>query len=224
MNWEKSGNIEEITSKDDLLIVYGTNSFVRNFHLADILTPEELIHSERLRGPEQKNTWLSCRATLRLVLASFLSINPQIIEFKKGRFGKLHIIGSNLFFNVSHSNNSFLLGFNHLGRIGVDIEKLSGKEELPSLINYAFSEEEADYCNKGILPERFTEVWTLKEAFLKAVGVGLVDELPAITVKGSNDNYINRLILNQESFLCPNGETGSIVYKKNQQIKSIWLT
>ena len=116
-----------------------------------------------------------------------------------------------------------MLGFNHLGRIGVDIEKLSGREELPSLISYAFSAEEADYCSKGILPERFTEVWTLKEAFLKAVGVGLVDELPSITVKGNN-NYINRLALNQKTFLCPNGETGSIVYKKEPPIKHIWLT
>jgi 4'-phosphopantetheinyl transferase len=153
-----------------------------------------------------------------------MSIDPKTIEFQIGKFGKLHIKNCHLFFNVSHSNNSFLLGFNHFGRIGIDIEKLSGREELPSLINYAFSEEEADYCNKGILPERFTEIWTLKEAFLKAVGVGLVDELPAIRVKGSNDNYINRLILNQKSFLCPNGETGSIVYKKKQSIKSIWLT
>lgn len=224
MNWQKSGNIDEITCEDHLLIVYGTNSLARNFPLSEILEPEELIYSERLKGPGQKETWLSCRATLRLILASFLSTNPQIIKLKKGRFGKLHIPGSNLFFNVSHSNSSFMLGFNHLGRIGVDIEKLNGREELPSLINYAFSAEEADYCSKGILPERFTEVWTLKEAFLKAVGVGLVDELPAITVKGDNNNYINRLALNQESFLCPNGETGSIVYKKNQPIKRIWLT
>jgi len=130
---------------------------------------------------------------------------------------------SKLSFNVSHSNSSFLLGFNLLGRIGVDIEKLSGREDLPSLIKYAFSDDEATYCNNGNLAEGFTEVWTMKEAFLKAVGAGLVDQLPSISVIGPVANYIYRFKLNQESFLCPNGETGSIVYRKDQPIKYIWL-
>ena len=215
MNWEKSGSIGEITRSSHLLIVYGTNSLADNLPLAEILTPEELNYSERLRGPGQKNTWLSCRATLRLVLASYITIHPQKIELRKGRFGKLHITDSNIFFSVSHSNYAFLLGFNLLGRIGVDIEKLSGREDIPSLIQYAFSDEEAGYCNTGDLAERFTEVWTMKEAFLKAVGVGLVDQLPSISVIGPVRNYISRFKLNQESFLCPNGETGSIVYRGN---------
>lgn len=223
MNWQKSDSIQEIAQEDHLLIIYGTNSFANNLNLNNILTQEELNYSERLRGPGQKDTWLSCRATLRLFLTSYLSTNPQIIELKKGRFGKLYVDDCKLSFNVSHSNSSFLLGFNLLGRIGVDIEKLSGREDLPSLIRYAFSDDEAAYCNNGNLAERFTEVWTLKEAFLKAVGVGLVDQLPSISVIGPVANYICRFKLNQESFLCPNGETGSIFYRKDQPIKYIWL-
>jgi len=223
MNWQKCGNIKEITSSKDLLIVYGTNSLTENLDLHEILTSEELIYAERLRGHGQKNTWLSCRASLRLVLASFLSTNPQIIEFKKNRFGKLHVVDSKLFFNVSHSNSSFLLGFNHLGRIGVDIEKLSGSEDIPSLIKYAFSDEESNYCKSGNLAERFTKAWTLKEAFLKAAGVGLVEDLTSVTVTGSTGNIQSRLKLNQESFLCPNGETGSIVFKNKLPLKFYWI-
>ncbi len=223
MNWQKSDSIQEITKEDHLLIIYGTNSFANNLKLNYILTQEELNYSERLRGPGQKNTWLSCRATLRLVLASYLLTNPQIIELKKGRFGKLYVDDSKLSFNVSHSNSSFLLGFNLLGRIGVDIEKLSGREDLPSLIRYAFSDDEATYCNNGNLAERFTEVWTMKEAFLKALGVGLVNELTLVTVTKTAENNVSQLNLNQKSFICPNGETGSIVYRKDQPIKYIWL-
>ncbi|MDP3913208.1 MAG: 4'-phosphopantetheinyl transferase superfamily protein [Bacteroidota bacterium] len=224
MNWQKSGNIKEITGSKDLLIVYGTNSLAENLDLHEILTSEELIYAERLRGPGQKSTWLSCRAGLRLVLGSYLSINPQIIEFEKNRFGKLHMVDSKLFFNVSHSNNSFLLGFNHSGRIGVDIEKLSGREDIPSLIKYAFSDAESNYCKSGNLAERFTEIWTLKEAFLKAAGVGLVEDLTSVTVTGSAENNLSQLNLNQESFLCPNGETGSIVFKNKLPLKFSWIT
>ena len=223
MNWEKSSAISEIALDYELLIIYGTNSLAENLQLTEILTLEELAYSERLKGSGQKSTWLSCRATLRMILASYLKTNPQEIDFRKGKFGKLSVIDTHLCFNVSHTNNSFLMGFNSAGRIGVDIEKLSGGEDLPSMINYAFSEDEANYCKNGEITRHFTEIWTLKEAFLKASGVGLVDELPAVSVLGTSENEIDRYYLNQETFLCPNGETGSIVYRKDKHLKFIEL-
>jgi len=218
MIWEQSCNIQEIAGSNDLVIVYGTNSLAENQNLHKILTPKELIYADRLKGSGQKSTWLSCRSALRLILGSYLKKPPIEIEFKKGRFGKLFIAGTNLCFNVSHTNHSFSLAFNSSGRIGVDIEMLTGKEDLPLLIRYAFSDDETDYCNNGNLAERFTEVWTMKEALLKAAGVGLVDQLTAITVTGTTENDISRLKLNSKTFICPNGETGSIVYRKDQPI------
>ena len=219
MNWQKSDNLQEITGSSDLVIVYGTNSIVENPDLHKILTSEELIYADRLKGSGQKSTWLSCRSSLRLILGSYLDMPPVEIEFKKGRFGKLYIAGTNLCFNVSHTNRSFLLAVNFSGRVGVDIEMLTGKEDLQMLIRYAFSDAETDYCNKGNLTERFIEVWTRKEALLKAAGVGLVDQLTAITVTGTTENDISRLKLNSKTFTCPNGETGSIVYRKDQPIR-----
>jgi len=224
MNWQKSDGIQEITGSSDLVIVYGTNSLAENLDLLKILTPEELIFANRLKGSGQKSTWISCRSALRIILGSYLNKPPVEIEFKKGRFGKLYIAGTNLCFNVSHTNRSFLLAFNFAGRIGVDIEKLTGKEDLPSLIRYAFSDAESNYCKSGNLAERFTEVWTLKEAFLKAAGVGLVDQLTAITVKGPTENDISRLKLNSKTFICPNGEIGSIVFKNILPLKFCWIT
>ena len=224
-NWEKSDSIENITrEKDSLILVYGTNSLVKSLPLHEILTFEEAAYSERLRGEEQKSTWLSCRATLRLILGSYLGKKPIDIEFRKGRYGKLYLPGTNLFFNVSHSKSAFLLGFSFWGRIGVDIELLNGSEDLPSMVEYAFSNAEVQYCHNGENRARFTEIWTLKEAFLKAVGIGLVDQLTSISVSEIVQNDISRIKLNHKSFFCPNGETGSIVYTKNKPVKFIWLT
>jgi 4'-phosphopantetheinyl transferase len=223
MNWEKSGNINEITSNDQLLIVYGTNLLADKLPITEILTSDEFEYSERLKGNGQKSTWRSCRATLRMILANYLKTNPQKIEFRKGRFGKLSVIDSHLSFNVSHTSHSFLMGFNPGGRIGVDIENLTGQENLPDLIDYAFSADEANYCKTGETANRFLEVWTLKEAFLKATGVGLVDELKAFSVIGLQENVIDRFGLNKKAVLCPNGETGSIVFRNNKPIKFVWL-
>lgn len=220
MNWQKSDNIPEITRDTaSLLIVYGTNSPANYLPATEMLTCEELTYSDKLRGEGQKNTWLSCRASLRLILGSYLNKNPSEIEFRKGRFGKLCLPETNLFFNISHSKYAFLLCFSYGGRTGIDIELLNGSEDLPSLVDYAFSDAEAQYCHDGENHERFVKIWTLKEAFLKATGVGLVDELKSINVRNSILHYK----LNQQSFICPNNETGSIVYRKTTPLRFIWL-
>ena len=224
MNWLKSDSLQEITGSNDLVIVYGTNSLAENTELYKILTPKELIYADHLKGSGQKSTWLSCRSALRLILGSYLNMPPIEIEFRKGKFGKLNIAGTDLCFNVSHTNRSFLLAFNSSGRIGVDIEMLTGKEDLQMLIRHAFSDAETDYCNKDNLAERFTEIWTRKEALLKAAGIGLVDQLTAITVTGTTENDISRLKLNSKTFICPNGESGSIVYRKDQPISFFMLS
>ena len=101
MNWEKSENIAEIIRvKDCLLVLYGTSACANTLPVIEILSPDEIRYSERLKNDRQKGTWLSCRSTLRQIMGSVLNLNPAEIEFKKGRFGKLYVAGSNLFFNV----------------------------------------------------------------------------------------------------------------------------
>lgn len=223
MIWKMTNNLSTFECHDDIFIVYGQNSISDSLVLSEILIPDELIFSERLKGEEQKETWLSCRASLRLILATILNVNPKFIELQKGKYGKLYIANSNLFFNVSHSKNAFLIGLSNKGRIGIDIEILTGFEDLPSLVNFAFSKEEAKYCHYGKSPDLFTKVWTLKEAFLKAAGVGLIDKLSGISVVGNLNNDILHFAMYQKSFLCPNGEIGSIVYRKKNKIKYIWF-
>ena len=225
MNWEKSCNIPDLSNnRESTVILYSTKTRANPIAFREMLTLEELTYSERLRDEGQRRTWLSCRTTLRLILGSYLRKKPREIEFKIGRFGKLYLPGDNLFFNVSHSNDAFLLGFCFGGKIGVDIEMLKGSEDLPSMVDYAFSEDEALFCSYGKNHERFTEIWTLKEAFLKAAGVGLVNRLTSVTVSGNVKNDILRHQLNHKTFLCPHGETGSLVYRNNNLLKFTWLT
>ena len=223
MNWITDKKISSYTNQENILIVYGTNKLVNTLPIHDLITNEELSYSDRLKGEGQKDTWLSCRSTLRMMLGSYLKKDPKLLEFRKGPFGKLSLPKKDPCFNVSHSQIAFLLGFNPVGSIGVDIEKLNGSEDLPALINYAFSSAEINYYNEQQSQERFTEIWTLKEAFLKVVGVGLVDKLSSITVTGKSPNIISCFHLNQHSFLCPDGETGSIVYRQNKPLMFLRL-
>lgn len=225
MNWVKSDYIPEISESDNsLLIVYGTNMLLKSLPIDDILTPEERLIPITLRDDKQRNTWLACRSTLRLILGACLKIEPINIQFKKSKFGKLSVPNTNLFFSVSHSNSAFLLGFSFKRRIGIDLDWGYYSEQLPSITNFAFSKNEAKYCNYGKDKMLFAEIWTLKEAFLKAVGIGLIEPLTCFTVSGETDNDISRYNLKKKSFICPNRETGALVYGKGETLKFVCLT
>ena len=224
MNWSSLANIGDISiGINSVSICYGTDSLASSWNLAEILTVDELSSANKLRNELQRSTWRSCRAALRLILGTYFGIKPAEIQLKTNHFGKLFVSNSNLSFNVSHTDKSFLLGFNFGGRIGVDLEYLTGKEDRPLLVGYAFSWQETDFCNQGSTAENFLRIWTLKEAYLKATGVGLVDYLKSVNVYGISDSEIEARQLSQETFTCPGGETASIVYRNEKLINYIWL-
>jgi phosphopantetheinyl transferase len=224
MFWEKTTKLPKIASCQDILMVYGIFKPEDLESMTHILTPEEMNFAGRLKNQTQKNTWISCHITHRLMVGEFLEMNPQNIVFKKNRFGKPYLEDSNLSFNISHTSNSFLIGYYQGGKIGIDLENLSGNEDLPSLIDYAFSDAETEYCSNGEeLTIRFLNLWTLKEAFLKYSGIGLTDFLKSINVYGSEQNEIISNNLNYSTFMSPNNETCSVVYSGYPSISCFWI-
>jgi 4'-phosphopantetheinyl transferase len=83
-------------------------------------------------------------------------------------------------FNISHSGNAVLVAF-YQEKIGVDIE-------TKELINYNelmhfFHPEEIQYIEGSEnVNEAFYFVWTRKEAYLKAVGTGIINGLNDVNV------------------------------------------
>jgi 4'-phosphopantetheinyl transferase len=90
--------------------------------------------------------------------------------------GKPHLVGSDLFFSLSHSEEGVAAVVSGTP-VGIDIEKI--KPVTDKLINYVCNEKEREYIESGDDKEyRFFAVWTAKEAFFKkngGVGVRAVD-------------------------------------------------
>ena len=223
MIWERASEIPKISFNYKTLVVYGDHKPADLQEMFTVLTSDEIAFANRIRSPIQGKTWISCHVTLRIMLANLLGLNPADIEISKNRFGRPFLPNSTLFFSLSHTNSSYLLGFSSNGKIGVDIEELSKEEDLHELIEYTFSKEETDFCKNGNLHDRFLETWTLKEAFLKATGVGLVNEMKSVNVAGSVNNHLAALKFQQNTFDCPGGETGSIVYRTTNPVWYSWF-
>ncbi len=119
-------------------------------------------------------------AILRIILSIYVGVDPKIIQFSYGRYGKPFLAdgsnGKKINFNLSHSGDAALVGITCNNLIGVDIEKMCDDTDVDAIMEMFFPELEAVLLRKYDDYERnklFFISWTCKEAFTKAMGEGL---------------------------------------------------
>ena len=81
-----------------------------------------------------------------------------------------------LCFNLSHSNEIALCAITLNRSIGIDIEYIHSNPDLESIAEHYFSPREHETINSFSPDQRhiaFYDLWTLKEAYLKATGEGI---------------------------------------------------
>ena len=106
----------------------------------------------------------------------------------KNEFGKPYLENNELFFNVSHTNDYVLFAISK-DEIGVDVEDLNRYKNNKSKLDRIKSR----ICNSFDFEEEkkgssIIRIWTIKEAFLKCIGLGLVDDINDIFI--DYDNHI----------------------------------
>jgi 4'-phosphopantetheinyl transferase len=106
-----------------------------------------------------------------------------------------YFINSELDFNISHSGEYIVCGISSTGKIGVDIEEIKEVPFEDFTDNFTQSEWRNIENGKTKIAG-FYDYWTKKEAFLKAIGMGLNVPLNQIEIL---DNKI--LWENKEWFL-----------------------
>ena len=90
------------------------------------------------------------------------------------KHGKPYFVNSDLKFNISHSGRYVVAAVSDF-EVGIDIQKK--KADKHRIAEKNFLQGECAYINAGANDEerhqRFCEVWTMKEAYLKNIGMGL---------------------------------------------------
>jgi 4'-phosphopantetheinyl transferase len=141
-----------------------------------VLSPDEWARAERMRAPHRRR-WIASRLVLRDLLARYCGEPPDAITFCYGPNGKPEVADestSPIHFSVSHSGG--LAVYAVAGEpLGVDLERY---RPLPvgELASRFLSDVEAAAVAR--LPREaqsqlFIRCWTRKEAYLKAIGIGL---------------------------------------------------
>jgi 4'-phosphopantetheinyl transferase len=144
-----------------------------------VMTGSEIERGNRFFQVKDKNRHIVTRGCLRMILCKYLDLQPNQIAFETSANGKPFIAGSNsqnLHFNVSHSGNWIMIGIANT-ELGVDVEQVKPKFEYHDILALNFSADEITYITQHQSIERFFLLWTRKEAFLKATGQGLNNNL-----------------------------------------------
>jgi 4'-phosphopantetheinyl transferase len=163
-----------------------------------VLSAEETARAHRFRFESGQRAYTVTRGLLRQLLAGYLKTDPTALRFAYSRYGKpaLESPATSLRFNVSHSHGLALLAFQLGGDIGVDVEKFRPNFATQEIADRFFAPEEADALKRLADAERrpaFFRCWTLKEALIKAHGMGFSLPLAqfVVTVGSENPQLLN---------------------------------
>ena len=152
----------------------------------NLLTDQERNKEAQFYSFELKMRYTLCRGVLRRLLNRYLGNKEnQIIDFSYGKYGKPFLDHNltDLKFNISHSQDFMVCGISKGFEIGVDIEFIRRDIPIEELQTYVFSPSERVNFNSLSDKEKilmFFKTWTYKEAFVKAIGIGLTKNLTEI--------------------------------------------
>jgi len=145
-----------------------------------ILAPDELSQMHRFVRRENRHDYLVAHALLRLALSRFAPIRPQDWVFVKNNQGRPEISApkqaQRLSFNLSHTDGLVACVVAEDRPVGIDVEGISKVTDGLAIADQFFTKSEVKWLLAGGPTEqqtRFFKLWTLKEAYLKARGVGL---------------------------------------------------
>src|SRR5579875_650527 len=152
------------------------------------LTPAEQQRAAALIDPMHRARWCTARSAVRRILAAQLACAPLEVRIEAGPRGKPRVAGGRLRFNDSRSRDLAVCAVSWSAEVGVDVEAISPAVEVEAIARRFFSPAEQRIVTalEGE-PRRaaFFAHWTAKEAYLKGVGTGLVDDLAGVDLAGA---------------------------------------
>ena len=149
------------------------------------LSPDELQRAGRLRFENSRNRFIAARAILRMLIGSYLDVDPRILVFGCSQKGKPELgagfSGSDLRFNLSHSHDRVVFAFSRGRETGVDVEKIRPLAQADEIARRYFAQADQERIRR-LRPRwrlrAFFRSWTRLEARIKISGDGLFSPAP----------------------------------------------
>lgn len=161
------------------------------------LSQAERERAAKFKFDKDRRLFVVAHAALRSILAGYLEVAPDSLQFDSGKNGKPVLAGtfasSRVHFNLSHSHEMALLAVAQGRDVGVDVEYVKREFQFDDVAKRFFTPSEAAALH-GLPPQlqrqAFFKCWTSKEAFLKAKGTGLSGKLDEVEITLSADQRV----------------------------------
>lgn len=157
--------------------------------LEAVLTEEERVRADRYRFPADRQRCIVGRAALRVMAGSMVGISPRTVQLETGKSGRPELAGDAFMghgVNVSHSGDWVLCASGPARSVGVDVEERRANIDVMELAASVFSPWERDTL-ATFAPEMqqhlFFNIWSRKEAVIKADGCGVAFGLDRFDVE-----------------------------------------
>jgi 4'-phosphopantetheinyl transferase len=154
-----------------------------------ILDHKEQERAARFHFDVHRDRFIAARVMLRWLLAGYTGAPAQSLQFHEGPFGKPSLASAagraDIQFNVSHCEDVALFAFRLHECVGIDLERVRELQDADELVNRFFSRRENleyQHLEPALKPQAFFNLWTRKEAFLKATGEGIGERLNQVEV------------------------------------------
>jgi len=146
----------------------------------NLLSEAERIAAQRILSAEEKNIFVVSKAFLRILLQAHTDIPANEWSFETNAFGRPFVKYPaqyrNLYFSVSHTKGLTACVLAETSEIGIDVENITQDRPFIDIARSFFSSKEFDVLAatpRQELNRKFYAYWTLKEAYVKAMGIGL---------------------------------------------------
>jgi 4'-phosphopantetheinyl transferase len=144
-----------------------------------ILCDQERARLDRFVFAHNRAEYLAAHVLLRAVLSAYVDFLPSQWRFVEGVNGRPEIAGEDaawLRFNLSRTTGLVVVALARCSDIGVDVEDVCRAKAPLEIADEYFAPSEVQALRA--LPDvqqdsAFFDYWTLKEAYIKALGLGL---------------------------------------------------
>jgi 4'-phosphopantetheinyl transferase len=170
--------------------------------LLKFLSADELARAAKFHFESDRNRYILARGILRTILGHYLSKSPDLLHFEYTSHGKPKLSTNAgydaLDFNLTHSGEFAMYAIAKRRNIGIDIEKIRSDIAIAQIADKFFSPPEISFLqgiDKDKLPDVFFQLWTRKEAFIKATGNGFSLPIEHVDVSLTSERILSPIIL-----------------------------
>jgi 4'-phosphopantetheinyl transferase len=169
----------------------------------NLLSSEEHARVDAFRHEQARRNYIVSHAALRQILTDCLKecskFNPPEIPFCTSTYGKPALaapVKGRLEFNLSHSGDIALVAITNNSEVGVDVETIRPMPDALQIAKRFFSAAESDALKQLPPSEQataFLNLWTRKESFVKATGLGIANSLTRFEITSGTEAVIKTI-------------------------------